>query len=246
MKRLGLLALLLTNASAYAVNPVQGWYGGMLLGFNYTPSTNFTFPTTFVPPPEVIGLIPAIPTHVDITLNYKTMGQIAGEVGYRCGNYRVEGQLGYNNSPYSSLKLEGSGGKSITLFAPSTSQHYTFEGSTDTISGMINGYYDFIPTEPDANLAPFVGLGLGYAYTQNVINMNFWYNSTEIREARISRTTTSPAGQVMIGASYFLDDFTAFSLDLRYFTTQKKSEVLQARVQVASVNLTFNGAFNLG
>ncbi len=246
MKRLGLLALLLTNASAYAVNPVQGWYGGILLGVNYTPSTNFNFPTTFVTPPDLIGLIPAIPTNVDITLNYKTMGQLAGQVGYRCGNYRFEGQLGYNNSPYSSLKLEGLGGKSITLLAPASSPYYSFEGSTNTTSGMINGYYDFIPTEPDSNFAPFVGLGIGYAYTQNVINLDFWYNNTEIRDVRISRTTTSPAGQAIIGASYFLDDFTAFSLDLRYFTTQKKSEVLQARVQVASVNLTFNGAFNLG
>ena len=41
-------------------------------------------------------------------------------------------------------------------------------------------------------------------------------------------------------------DFSAFSLDARYFTTQKKSQVLDARVQVYSLNLTFNGAFNAG
>lgn len=238
MKRLGLLALLLTNASAYAVNPVQGWYGGILMGLNYTPGTNFNFPTTFVPPP----LVPiTIPSNVPITLSYKTMGQLAGEVGYRCGNYRVEGQLAYNNSPYSSLKINKQ-----TLFAPSTSPYYNFEGSTDTASGMINGYYDFLPSEPDSNFAPFLGLGVGYAYTTNVINLDFWYNNTEIRNVHISRHTTSPAAQAMVGASYFLDDLSAFSLDLRYFTTTNKSSVLDARVQVFTLNLTFNGAFNLG
>ena len=241
MKRLGLLALLLTNASAYAVNPVQGWYGGILLGINHTANTHFNFPTTFTVPPELSGKLPAIPTDVPVNLDYSTMGQLAGQVGYRCGKYRVEGQLGYNNSPYSSLKINNQ-----TLFAPSTSPYYSFVGSTDTVSGMINGYYDFLPSEPDSNFAPFVGIGLGYAYTTNVIDLDFWYNNTDIRDIRISRTTTSPAAQAMIGASYFLDDFTAFALDLRYFTTTTKSSVMDARVEVLSLNLTFNGAFNLG
>ena len=98
-------------------------------------------------------------------------------------------------------------------------------------------------------------MGIGYAYTENSINMSFYYDKDitgatipgyEVLNLNISRNTSSPAGQVMIGASYFLDDFSAFSLDARYFTTQKKSQVLDARVQVYSLNLTFNGAFNAG
>ena len=86
--------------------------------------------------------------------------------------------------------------------------------------------------------------------------MEFWYNKNpqtgatvpgyKVTTLDVNEATTSLAGQAMIGASYFLDDLTAFSLDLRYFTTEKKSQVLNARVQVLTVNLTFNGAFNLG
>lgn len=238
MKRLGLIALLLTNASAYAVNPVQGWYGGILLGINYTPSTNFTFPTSFTPPPEIPIVIP---TTVPISLNYKTMGQLAGQVGYRCGKFRGEGQLAYNNSPYSSLKINN-----VTLFAPSTSPYYSFEGSTNTLSGMVNGYYDFLPSAPDSSFAPFVGLGLGYAHTQNVIDLDFWYNNQQIRHVQIKRSGNSPAGQAMIGANFFMDDFAVFALDLRYFTTANKSTVSNARVEFLTVNLTFNGAFDFG
>ncbi len=254
MKRLGLLALLVANSSAHALNPVQGLYGGIILGLNYTPNTSFVFPTTFVVPPHIpITKFPSnvIPANVDVSLDYGHLGQIGGQTGYRCGNYRIEAQLAYNYSPYSSLKIN-----KVTLFAPSTSPYYKFKGATGTVSGMINGYYDLMPTDPQSNFAPFVGLGVGYAYTQNTIDMEFWYNKNpetgatvpgyKVTNLNINETTTSLAGQAMIGASYFLDDLTAFSLDLRYFTTEKKSQVLNARVQVLTVNLTFNGAFNLG
>lgn len=254
MKRLGLIALLVAHGSAHALNPVQGWYGGILLGLNYTPNTSFVFPTTFVIPPHIpVTKFPSniIPPNVDVALNYGHLGQIAGQTGYRCGNYRVEGQVGYNYSPYSSLKIN-----KVTLLAPSTNKYYKFQGDTGTVSGMINAYYDLMPTDQESNFAPFVGLGLGYAYTQNTIKMEFWYDKDpltgasvpgyEVRALNISRTTSSPAGQVMIGGSYFLDDLSAFSLDLRYFATQKKSQVLNARVEVVTLNLTFNGAFNFG
>ena len=120
---------------------------------------------------------------------------------------------------------------------------------------MINGYYDFIPFDSESNFVPFVGLGLGYAYTQNSIDMSLWYDKNsagatvpgyEVLALNINRSTSSAAGQVILGASYFLDDLTAFSLDARYFTTQKQSEVTQARVEVITLNLSFTGAFNFG
>ncbi len=240
MKRLGLLALLLTSASAYAVNPVQGGYGGILLGLNYTPSTNFIIPTKLDYPltPTKIEVVPA---NTPATIGFGTMGQLAGQVGYRWEKYRAEAQLGYNNSPIKTLKL-----KHFTLSIPSKNKDVNSKASANTLYGMVNAYYDFLPSDPDSSFAPFVGLGLGYAYTTHTIELKFLNKGVYDKVLTINESTTSPAGQIMIGASIFMDDFTAFSLDLRYFTTSTKSTVTNARVEVLSVNLSFNGAFNFG
>ena len=223
----GLLALLLTNGTAFALHPVQGWYGGILLGANYTPSTNFTLAT----PIEGLAARGA--------LNYGLMGEIGGQFGYRFSKYRLEGQFFYNNSPYKSLELNG-----VTIFAPSiNTTGYRVEGSTDTGAVMFNGYYDFFGNDTSKSLIPYLGLGVGYAYASN--NFKLYYQEIAIDAAQIKAHTTSPAGQVILGASYFLDDFTFFSLDGRYFTTASKSNLLDARVQVYSLNLSFNGAFNI-
>ena len=247
MKRVSLIALLLSTSSTYALNAVQGWYAGILLGLNYTPSVNFIYPTNFIVPSQIPI---TLPTNVPVTLTYGHLGQIDGQIGYRICNFRVEGQIGYNGSPYSSLKVNNK-----TLLAPSTSPYYNFSGYTGTAYGMINGYYDVMPSDPDSNFVPFLGLGIGYAGVGNTINMDFYYDKNnagetvpgyEVLDVNIKQTSSSAAGQVMIGASYFLDDFASFSLDLRYFTTQKKSPISNARVEFATVNLTFNGAFNAG
>ncbi len=256
MKRSGLLALLLAASPAFAVNPVQGWYGGIQLGVNYTPSTQYTFPTTFDRPvnfPDVqispyFDLINLeVPAGTTLKLYYATMGQIAGQVGYRCNKFRVEGQLGYNNSPYNSLKINN-----VTLnindqtIITRRGNNYTFDGATNTMYGMLNGYYDFIPSEPDANFAPYIGAGVGYAYLQNIFNISVTDTSLNNYDLKVTRSISTPAVQGIVGASYFMDDFTAFGLDFRYFVTTTKSQILNANAQILSVNLTFNGAFNLG
>lgn len=223
----GFLALLTMNSMAYALHPVQGWYGGIMLGFNYTPSTNFTLPT---PTPPLIA---------EGALNYGTMGQIGGEFGYRCGKYRFEGNYFYNNSPYKSLEVNGS-----TIFAPSiNTTGYRIEGSTDTGAVMFNGFYDFFSSDLSSNLVPYLGGGIGYAYASN--NFKIYNQEIVYDQASLKAHTTSPAGQAIVGASYFLDDFTFFGLDFRYFTTSANSKLLDARVQVYSLNLSFNGAFNI-
>lgn len=219
------IALLLANGATYALNPVQGWYGGVLIGVNYAPSANFNIPTA-IPPINVPG-----------ALNYGTMGAIGGQLGYRFGKYRLEGQYFYNNNPYKSLELGD-----ITLFAPSTSPDFRIEGSTDSGLGMLNGFYDFLPSDPRSSIVPYLGVGLGYAYFSN--NLTIYHNNVNLYAAHVKEATTSPAGQAIVGMSYFLDDFASFSLDFRYLTTSGKSKFLDSRLQVYTLNLSFNGAFN--
>lgn len=158
----------------------------------------------------------------------------------------------FNNSPFSKVQF---GNRVIE--SPSNNQYFTFKGATNTLAGMINGFYDFVPTDSESALIPYVGIGIGYAGTQNSIQMDFWIppgtppdptlgEGVQQPAITLSRNTSSIAGQAIIGASYFIDDFTNFGLDLRYFTTTAKSQILDSRVQYLTVNLSFNGAFNLG
>lgn len=223
----GLALLTLTHNVAFALHPVQGWYGGLLLGANYTPSTNFSFPSTSAGVP-VAG-----------ALNYGMMGDIGGQFGYRFEKFRAEGQFFYNNSPYKSLEINGA-----TIFAPSVNTTgYRVEGSTDLGAVMFNGYYDFFTNDTSRNLIPYIGAGVGYSYVSNKFNL--YYQEVAIDSAQIKSHVSTAAGEVIVGASYFLDDFTFFGLDARYFTTVTKSSPLDARVQVYSLNLSFNGAFNI-
>ncbi len=246
MKRLGLLALLLTNTHAYAVNPVQGGYGGILLGFNYTPRTSFIFPTSFDYPVNPLKPPVKVPANAPATLGFGTMGQLAGQVGYRWGKYRVEGQLGYNNSPIKTIALKDFHTPGFTIPINNKNINIHSKASTNTLYGMVNAYYDFLPSEPDSSFAPFVGLGLGYAYTLHTVELEFLNHGVYDQIIAVKEKTTSPAGQIIIGGSIFMDDFTAFALDLRYFTTHTKATVSNANVKVISLNLTFNGAFNFG
>ena len=166
------------------------------------------------------------------------MGAIGGQLGYRCGKYRFEGQYFYNNNPYKSLELGN-----ITIFAPSSSPDFRIEGSTDSGFGMFNGFYDFLPNDPRSNLVPYLGVGVGYAYVSN--NLTVYYNDVNLYAAHVKEATSSAAGQGIVGMSYFLDDFASFALDFRYLTTTAKTKLLDSRLQVYSLNLSFNGAFNL-
>ncbi|HBI21924.1 MAG TPA: hypothetical protein DDY37_04980, partial [Legionella sp.] len=229
-----LVALLLANGSSYALNPVQGWYGGVLIGVNYTPSSNFsrerTFPFISTTEPYT-KQAPLRASFASNHLEYSTMGAVGGQLGYRCGKYRLEGQFLYNNSPYRSLRgtVTGPEGQqtSFSIYAPSTSTGFRIEGSTDSGLGMLNGFYDFLPSDPRSNVAPYIGLGVGYAYFSN--NLRVYYNEVNIDAARVKESISSPAGQAILGVSYFLDDFASFALDVRYFTSTAKSTFMDSR-----------------
>jgi hypothetical protein len=220
------IALLFLSGAVHAVNPVQGWYAGINIGASYVPTVNFK------------GTSPVTLQTVNGKLTYDVLGQIGGQAGYRCDHYRVEGQFFYNNNPYNSLEIGN-----YAILSPSTSTAFRLEGSTDTGAVLVNGFYDFLPTDTTSSTVPYVGLGVGYAYVAD--NIKFYYNETQLDAATTRKHVSSLAGQAIIGASFFMDDFTVFGLDLRYFTATAKTELLQTRPQIISVNVTFNGAFNL-
>lgn len=252
MKRLGLLALLIANSSAHATDFAQGLYAGILLGASYSPSTWYFMPAEQVDNLNTLHdlVLPDSPLTLDGIgkVSHGYLGQIAGQVGYRfCGKYRVEGQIAYNNTPINSLTFGD-----LTLDGK-THEYYNFKGNIDTLIGMVNGYYDFMPSDPRSYVAPYVGIGIGYISSSSLIDINGWARNPnvplggeQIFSAHIKDKLTSPAGQIILGTNIFLDDFSSFGLDIRYLTSATASTATDARLQIYSLNLTFNGAFNLG
>lgn len=226
LKLLGLTSLFLAPGALYAINPVQGWYGGILLGVSYSPKMNIA-----VSPP-LLGL----PTTAN--LSYSVFGDIAGEVGYRFCQYRAELELLFNNNPYNQLRYD-----TFTISSPKTSTDLRMKGQTNTGAVMVNGFYDFLTFGGTTSFVPYLGLGVGYAYISNTAK--FYFDNTLIPNTNYSKTSSAPAAQGIIGLSYFLDDYTAFGLDYRYFSTKTVSPFTSRQV-INSINIGFSGAFDNG
>lgn len=219
--------LLLVHGSALAVNPVPGWYGGVMLGATYVPSTDLSF------------IHPLTITPVTGNLSYSVLGNIAGQVGYRMFNhYRVEGELLFNYNPYNSLEIG-----SLIITSPKSSKTLRMRGQTTTAAFMINGFYDFLTLGEESYFAPYAGIGIGYAQVKN--SVKFYYNNHYIHGTNVSETATTPAAQFVLGLSYFMDDYTTIGMDYRYFTT-KSIQPYDSRLQLNSINITLNGSFDCG
>lgn len=224
--KLSFAALIVINGSAQALNPVQGFYAGIFLGGSMSPSQNLN-----VIDPITFNTVPA-------SLKYKVYGDIGGELGYRLDQFRIEGELVYNSSPYSSLTVGG-----YTISSPKKSSGLRLKGSTNTAAIFLNAYYDAYCLWEQSDWVPYIGAGIGYANIQS--NLNFYFNNVQISGSKITDRGNTAIGQVIAGVNYFMDDFTAIGLDFRYFST-KKIDPFNTNVQSGSINLSFNGAFDAG
>jgi len=255
--KLSLIALLLSNM-ANAANPVQGWYAGIMLGASSTPALKFNTPAY----PVVFGTttLPTIP-RIPGKLSYKVFGNIGGQVGYRfMENFRAEMQIFGNSNNYSKLTLgpftyAGDVYPAIVIGSPKTSTGLRMKGSTTTGAFMVNGFYDFY-TPGGSDFSPYLGLGVGYAHIMD--KLKFYYNNVYVSgttlkssanapNVYVSGTTlkssaNAPAVQAIIGAGYFMDDFTWVGLDYRYFTT-KTIQDRGSRLQINTINLSISGMF---
>lgn len=275
--------LLLTNATSFALNPVPGWYAGVFLGVTYEPSSSFSFqpPISYSRPGTTFSAESG-------SLSYSVLGGIGGQIGYRfCDRYRIEGEVMYNNNPFSTLKINNVTVNSIYLAPTVPPNSITFnniensanahiQGDTNTGAFMINAIYDLLTTGSDnySNVVPFVGIGVGYSYVQNSLQFYRAANGAAATNTTINReifdvlqTRKTYAGQLMGGVNYFLDDFTWFSISLRYFTTGSSTpsstytfitptesvtthssaiSLFGTNTQLISAYLSFNGAFDFG
>ena len=225
-KGLGMATICLATGTALAVNPVPGFYAGLMLGANYSPATNYTF------------IDPSSNSTVQGRVYYSVLGNIAGQLGYRCNHYRIEGELLYNDNPIKDIKLGPVTFNKVSKY----NTGYGIRARTDVAALMFNGFYDFYTPGQISYFSPYVGAGIGYAMVMNQIK--FYNNSVYVPGSNRSNSDTALAGQLILGLGYFLDDFTSMGLDLRYLTTQKAVFPFENRTQVGTINVTLNGSFD--
>ena len=229
-------SLMLAHNLAYALNPMPGWYGGIILGGSYSPDTTIIFKAP-------VSLNTSCPDNRCISdvkgnLSYSGYGNIGGQIGYRFNQFRLEMEPIVNYNTYEDITVGP-----VKYTSPKSSEGVRFEGSTTTAMLMFNGFYDFYLDDGSSNWVPYVGGGIGYAYLKNEIE--FYCNNQSIACTDISETTSTAALQGILGIAYYMDDFTWFGLDYRYITTGSIDMLDSNHVQAHTINLSFNGSFCL-
>jgi outer membrane protein W len=222
----GIISMMLSSC-LFAANPRPGWYGGIFLGGTYSTKDDYIFihpwnKNTYLGEMEFSG-----------------MGNIGAQVGYKWFPLRLELEFDYNYTPYQTLTSGA-----YTYRSPKTSTGLRLKGNTSTAALFFNSYYDFYSAGSNSDWSPYIGVGVGYANLWS--GLKWYYNEVERPGTHIKNTVSTPATQGIIGVSYFLDDYTAFSLDYRYMTTAPISLFNDQRFVINAINIGFNGSFNCG
>ena len=220
-------ALALASSASYAVEPAEGWYAGLLLGFSDAPSLTFNVNNPFA----------AVPLPAKLT--YDIYGNAAAQIGFRCNKLRYEGEVVFNRNPYDRLTV---GNFSIKNTRNNNGSGLGMKGNTSMIAGLFNAYYEFYDEDYSATKwVPYAGLGIGYASIHN--RLDFYVNSVLLNENRNSVTKSSAIAQGILGINYFFTDNVSLGSDLRYMTT-KKISIYDSRVTAATWNLVMNVSFD--
>jgi hypothetical protein len=254
--QLGILSSVLISSPASAINPVQGFYGGLMAGMSHGPSNNqiaFYEPIDSVSYQLFTGKV-----------SYGIVGAGGGGMlGYKLSHLRLEAELFYNRVSTGPLEIDPGGCtiQNVNIQTPTgvctpgvydafKAKAVGFRGTSSVTFGLINFYYDFFSYDNQAQLVPYIGLGIGQARIQNYNNL-VDTKTTYSRGIANHGSLSSSAMQGIFGASYYMDDFTWAGMDLRYTTTKSlplmdnKSYSLMALM--FNINFAFDkGGFDLG
>ena len=210
------------TTASFALNPVQGWYIGLIGGGTYAPTVNF-------------NMINPFDNHNDKAhLSYLIGGNGGAQFGYRWGNFRIEAEGLFNENKYQQIQF----GDHAVLHDENDGLRYHISGYTYFISGLANGIYEFYQPGNDVNVVPYLGLGIGYASIKN--SLSGYHN--DILIGTTSETSSAAIGQAIAGLSYFFDDFASIGIDYRYLVTTK-SGTFNTSFQAQTFNLSFTYAF---
>ncbi|TAL60787.1 MAG: P44/Msp2 family outer membrane protein [Legionella sp.] len=241
MKKLvqcSVLSSLLLSSSVFALNPVLGFYGGLLAqGSRGNTNIDFMFTSNGIP---YTG-----------QLKYNPIGGGGGiDIGYKMSHFRAEIEALFNTNSYDQLRVNGCNILSPTVVTPTgtcpaifVNEGLGFNGSTTLFAGMFNGYFDIYSSDSESIIVPYIGLGVG---TSRVKNVDRFIAKTTNVTVENTRTSSASAAQVIVGLSYYMDDYTWAGLDYRYITTKNISDFNNSRYGLNTVTLSVNFAFSKG
>jgi len=250
--------LFAVSINIYAVDPALGPYGGMIIGGSYLKSVSlqnlnpyfsnlYATNTTFSNYMNSIGA--TINGNTKYTLNYSFMGLLGAQVGYRFDEIRVELEGFYDTNPVNYVSIDS---VKLTSGTIRSSKPVYVSSQTNIVAGLVNFMHDFVPPPSiDTSVVPYVGLGVGYGWVQN--NLNLQINGRKVNANTLGQTKGTVAGQVIVGFAYFIDDYSYFGLDARVFSTMAIQQPYPYNnsqntnnYTLGSVNLVFNGHFDIG
>jgi len=247
--------LFAVSINIYAVDPALGPYGGMIIGGSYLKSVSlqnlnpyfsnlYATNSTFSQYLKSLGA--TVNSNSTYSLNYSIMGLLGPQVGYRYNNFQMELEGFYNTNPVNYLAINA-----VKLSSNSSKDAYV-SGQTNISAGFVNFYYDLIaPGNIDSSISPYIGLGVGYSRVQN--NLNLQVEDILINQSSLAQTKGAVAGQLIAGLAYFIDNDSYFGCDARIFSTVSIQQPYPYNnnqntynYRLTSVNITYNGHFELG
>ncbi len=127
---------------------------------------------------------------------------LAASLGYDFGLLRMESELAYQQNDLDAINITWAG----------ISDHEA-SGDISGISGLLNGYYDFVNPTP---LTPFVSAGIGFTKVE-LNDINLPVNGANI-VVDDDPDGTAVAYQIGGGFSYAVNHRLALDLKYRYFS----------------------------
>lgn len=248
--KLTLCSSLICSTSLFAINPIDGFYGGLLGEVSHGPSGD-----------QIYFKEDTMIFHGNVDYS-PISGGVGFMLGYRYGHFRLEGELLYNHistGPVTigTCTLESPNVSTPTGLCPAGTydgfkeKALGYSGSSTAIYGLANGFWDFFSYESTTELVPYIGLGFGLS---SVKNKSSFINTLTNSSHGQTHTGSGPAYQGILGFSYFMDDFTWCSADYRYLKSTRRADTryeLGSHIPSKSyilntLNLTINVAFDKG
>lgn len=213
---------LLFYSTIYAAIPFEGWYVGFLVGPTFPSDLNFNFRNPLT----------RVYSEGQITYNPSVNG--GGQIGFRYDKFRAEAEFVFNNNSLHQINNDG-----VSITSTMNSLGLSGTGSTSYFATLVNVYYEFHPVNKELRWVPFVGVGGGYAWMNNKVNLSYYQYEFFNRDVDVS----SPVGQAIVGVNYLCNDTHSIGLDFRYMSTPNH-QILDTRFVVESVNLVVNLSFD--
>ena len=160
---------------------------------------------------DIIGLADAI--DADAELGFSSGLTLLGAFGCDYGDYRIEGELGYQNNDVDSFDVSISDINDGEDF----DETIDLDGDITVLSLLVNGYYD-IDLGGGVELSPTVGVGVAQVSMDDV-SVDFEDMQDEVGDLDLDINETTFAYQAGIGLGIPVADNIMLDARYRYFAT---------------------------